>query len=87
MYYNDGKPVEEEKFYQTNLERSRQFGGCTALMPAKGTWMDPADKQIYSDVNSGFFVIAPKTQETFDFLKSYKEILKERFRQIEILIT
>lgn len=87
LYYNDGRKLEEEKFYQTNLELSKRFGGCTALMPTKGTWIDPENKQVYNDINSGFFTIAPKTDETIGFLKSYKEILKERFQQTDVMMT
>ncbi len=85
LKYNDGTDVEPARFLKTRKELTARFGGCTALMPTEGFWINK-DKE-YSDINSGFYVVAPKNQSTFDFLKEYKEILKERFKQIDILVT
>lgn len=84
---NDGTPIEEEKFYQTDMDLSTRFGGCTALVPVKGTRVNPDDGTRYEDILSGFYVIAPNSQETFDFLREYKELFKERFDQKEIMMT
>jgi hypothetical protein len=85
--YNDGRKVEEEKFYQTNLELSKRFGACSALSPTQGTWVDPIDGKKYDDLNIGFFVDTEESPSTLDWLKEYKEILKNRFEQKEIYIT
>lgn len=47
----------------------------------------PSEHKEYNDVNSIFFVIAPKTEATLDFLRDYKEVLKARFEQKDIMIT
>lgn len=85
LTYNDGTPVERYHFLKTRKELTARFGGCTALVPTEGSWINK-DRE-YRDVNSGFYVIAPKTEETIRFLKEYKETLKERFKQIDIMIT
>lgn len=86
-FYNNGRKVEDSKLLQTRKELAKRFGGCSYLRKTQGTWIDPSDNKEYDDVNSIFFVIAPKTQATLDFLKEYKEILKTRFSQKEIMIT
>ena len=68
-------------------ELAQRFGGCSFLRKSYGTWIDPSDHKEYNDVNSIFFVIAPKTQETLAFLREYKEVLKTRFDQKDIMIT
>ncbi len=85
LTYNDGTPIEQVHFLKTRKEHTARFGGCTALVPTEGFWVN--QEKEYRDINSGFYIIAPKTEETFDFLKEYKETLKERFRQVDIMIT
>ncbi|MGI0046914.1 MAG: hypothetical protein ACREBB_06985 [Nitrosotalea sp.] len=87
VFYNDGKQIEDSKLLQTRKELAKRFGGCSFLRETYGTWIDPTYHKEYNDVNSIFFVIAHKTQATLDFLKEYKEILKARFDQKDIMLT
>jgi rubrerythrin len=87
VFYNDGSKIEDSKLLQTRKELTKRFGGCSVLRNTYGTWIDPSDDKEYNDVNSIFFTIAPKTQDTEDFLKEYKETLKARFNQKDIMIT
>lgn len=39
LRYNDGRPIEREKFRQTNLELTERYSGTTGdLITAIGTW-------------------------------------------------
>lgn len=87
VFYNNGRKIEDSKLLQTRKELAKRFGGCSFLRKSYGTWIDPSDHKEYNDVNSIFFVIAPKTQATLDFLSEYKEVLKSRFDQKDIMIT
>jgi hypothetical protein len=70
------------KFLET---RRAKFGGCTAISTAEGSWID---KDIeYNEINSGFYVVAPRTEGSIRFFRDYKEVLKKRFDQLDILIT
>jgi hypothetical protein len=55
------------------------------MSPAEGSWID---KDIeYNDINSGFYVVASHTEDSIRFFRDYKELLKKRFDQLDILIT
>lgn len=86
LTYNDGRTIEKSKFLETSDELAIKFGGCTAMTPAEGLWMDK-DSTRMSDTNSGFYVVTLHTEEVLSFLKDYEETLKERFEQREIFIT
>jgi hypothetical protein len=46
--YNDGTPIEEEKFQRTWLEARQQFGGLTIdLHPLRGIWVH--EEIVYED--------------------------------------
>jgi hypothetical protein len=64
------------------------FGAFTAtslLAPLKGVWKYGGVE--YKDDIVVFHVVTPGDQITDKFFKSYKETLKERFKQLDILIT
>lgn len=87
LYYNDGKEIEPSKFLETKEELVQKFGYCSALTPSAGTWVDPSDGKRYDDINAGFYIDIVLDREVEAFLVSYKEKLKERFKQREIYIT
>ena len=40
LYYNDGRPIEQEKFLETNQELVAQFGAAsTDTVVVSGRWM------------------------------------------------
>src|SRR5215831_3764340 len=85
LYYNDKTQIEPRKFFETRRELTAKFGGCTAMSPAEVSWID---KDIgYNDINSGFYVVAPHTEDSIRSFRDYKEVLKKRFDQLDILIT
>jgi hypothetical protein len=86
LQYNDGTPVEPEKFQETRRELVRRFGALTMdAPPASGLWMSGGRE--YTDELIRFVVDTEATPDTDEFFRDFKERLKERFRQIEIWIT
>ena len=86
LQYNDGSPVEQEKFTQTRHELDNQFGGSSAdPIPISGHWFFQGT--LYEDNLLRIRVDAPYTRKNRTFFRRYKERLKERFRQEEIWVT
>ncbi len=81
--YNDGAPVEETKSGQKRRESVAQFGAVTTQPePFQGWWTQ--EGQIYEDRNPRFIVDAEATPEIRVFFTDLKEVLKARFRQIDL---
>jgi hypothetical protein len=84
LKYNDGTPVEPEKFQETRRELVVRFGaltGCPTSCRAVGIG------RAYQDELIRFVVDTEATPDIDEFFRTLKERLKERFRQIEIWIT
>ncbi|MGH9877118.1 MAG: hypothetical protein ACRD38_09665 [Nitrososphaerales archaeon] len=89
IYYNEPKtPVEPEKFEQTKNEILERFGGFSVLGITEGGWINPDTNDVSVELMGGFFVDIERKEleDTIAFLKNYKKILKERFKQDEIYI-
>ena len=85
LKYNDGTPVEPEKFQSTRRELVGRFGALTMdAPPVSGLWV--AGGREYQDELMRFVVDAEATPETDRFLRDFKERLKDRFCQEEIWI-
>jgi len=81
--YNDGAPIEEEKFQQTWLEARQQFGGLTIdLHPLRGIWVH--GETVYEDELIRLILDVDDTPENRDWFLRWKETLKGRFQQLEI---
>lgn len=86
LNYNDGKPIEPAKFLLTNRELVRQFGATTVdTTRASGTWMYKGT--LYEDLLMRVTVDSSAPEEATAFLGQYKEVLKERFEQLDIWVT
>lgn len=83
LRYNDGSPIEPEKFEQTRLELVAQFQGVTFdPQPVRGFWVQQGTE--YEDLLVRVIVDVEDTPETHAFFTQFKETLKERFQQLEI---
>ncbi len=83
--YNDGAPVETEKVDATIEELATQCGGVTFCPEGMmGVWFFRG--QRFEDTNVKLVVDVEDTEETAAFFARLKEILKERFQQIDIWI-
>ena len=86
LNYNDGRPIEREKFLLTHRELVRQFGATTVdTTRASGTWMYRGT--LYEDLLMRVTVDSSEPDKAKAFLQQYKEILKGRFEQLDIWIT
>ncbi|GFP32849.1 hypothetical protein HKBW3S42_01156 [Candidatus Hakubella thermalkaliphila] len=85
LTYNNGSPIEPEKFQQTRRELVEKFGAVTVEpQSVHGIWTHGSKE--YSDELIRLIDIET-TSETEKFFKELKERLKIRFQQIEIWIT
>ncbi len=89
LRYNDGREIENEKFLQLQDELIERFGGVTSIKqtnPLQGIWQ--YQSQRYTDeiivvtiLDFGY----PQSQSEAFFVE-FKEELKRRFEQLDILI-
>ena len=85
LYYNDGSPIEPQKFQDLQQQLLDQFGGLTFFpQPNAGFWTMAGD--TYRDAIVIYRVIMSNGQEARRFLSNLKEWLKKELRQEEILI-
>jgi len=40
LYHKDKTQIEPRQFLETRRELTAKFGGCTAMSPAEGSWID-----------------------------------------------
>lgn len=81
--YNDGSPVEEEKFVQTRRELVETFGALTTQPePFQGWWTHGGE--IFEDRSLRFVVDVDATPANRAYRATFKEVLKTRFHQIDI---
>jgi hypothetical protein len=84
LYYNDGSPVEAEKFQQLQEVLIDRFEGLTFFpQPNKGFWKMAG--VTYRDEIVVYRVIT-SAEGVRHFLEDFKEELKATFHQEEILI-
>src|SRR5436190_19879809 len=83
--YNDGVPVEEEKFTRTRKDLVAEFGAVT-WHPERlqGTWSHGG--KVFEDTLIKVVIDLENTPHVQEFFRQLKNTLKERFRQLEIWI-
>ena len=85
LNYNDGNPIEEEKYSLTRGELIDRFGGLTSTppgFPLLGWWHSP--QGVMEDKNVMLRVVTQNDDDVF-FLE-YQQMLKRRFIQEKIYI-
>jgi hypothetical protein len=88
LTYNDGTPIERATFEQIRNELTAMFGALTATSsaaPLEGVWV--YEGVSYQDKIIKIEVITEGNVRTEQFFSSYRETLKERLQQLDILIT
>ena len=86
LFYNDGRRIEEEKFTETDKELVAQFSATsTDTIIVKGHWI--YQSTLYEDKLVRVRIDTEDTPLNLEFIRNYKEILKERFQQLDIWIT
>jgi hypothetical protein len=86
LFYNDGRPIEPEKFLQTDDELVQTFGATsTDTVVVRGRWL--YQSTLYHDQLIRVRVDVEDNQENRQTIKAIKEVLKVRFEQQDIWIT
>jgi hypothetical protein len=86
LFYNDGRPIEREKFLQTDDELVQQIGATsTDTVTVRGRWL--YQSTIYQDQLLRVRIDVDETPENLQVMRGLKEALKIRFDQLDIWIT
>jgi hypothetical protein len=86
LFYNDGRPVEDQKFVDTDDELVNTFGATsTDAVTVRGHWL--YQSTIYEDRLIRVRLDVDDTPENWQKMRDVKEVLKSRFEQIDIWIS
>ncbi len=86
LLYNDSSKIEKEKFLITNEELVEKFGATTTdSTRIVGHWI--YQNQLYKDKLIRITIDIPESENSKTFFRQYKEVLKKRFKQIDIWIS
>jgi hypothetical protein len=86
LFYNDGRPIEPEKFLATDDDFVNTFSATsTDHVTVRGKWK--YQSTVYSDQLIRIRVEVEDTKENQDAMRALKETLKARFEQLDIWIT
>ena len=86
LFYNDGRPIEPEKFLATDDDLVQAFGATsTDQITVRGRWK--YQSTIYSDQLIRVRVDVEESAENLETMRALKETMKARFEQIDIWIT
>lgn len=82
LSYNDRRPIEPEKLYQTKEALIDKFGGITIFPASEGEWRYHGE--VMRDVVVIIRVVTDSDEDTW--FKDYKVVLLDRFQQEEVFI-
>lgn len=86
LNYNDGRPIEPEKFLLTHRALIEKFHATTVdTIEASGSWLYRGT--LYRDRLMRVTIDSDQPDEAYAFFRNYKEVLKARFEQLDIWIT
>jgi hypothetical protein len=86
LFYNDGRPIEPEKFVATDDDLVTIFGATsTDQVTVRGRWK--YESTVYSNQLIRVRVDVEDTAANQDAMRAVKETLKLRFDQVDIWIT
>jgi hypothetical protein len=83
LNYNDGRPIEREKFLATHRELVSKFRATTVdVIQASGSWVYRGT--FYEDLLIRVTIDCPGSADVYEFFRAHKEVLKSRFAQKDI---
>jgi hypothetical protein len=86
VQFNDGTNVPDELVGEVLISLRQRFGATSSeTQTIHGQWEQAG--QIYFDDLLRVFVDVPDTPESLAFFRSFKLLLKDRFKQLDIWIT
>ena len=84
--FNDGRSVPQHLFTEAFLELESRFGGVSAeTQTIRGRWRHKG--RTYRDELVRFFVDVPDTRKNRAFMLAFKDLVKERFQQLDVSLT
>jgi hypothetical protein len=84
--FNDGSAVPQKLLGQSLRELRKQFGSISAeTQSIEGQWEHRG--KLHRDLNVRVFIDVADTADNRQFFIDFKELLKERFHQIDIWLT
>lgn len=92
LYHNPDKndqrkKIDGDEFSETYKDLIKQFGGCTIVpTPVSGGWINPDTGIEITDKLTVYWVVYEDTENNIVFLTNFKEVLKERFKQDDIMM-
>lgn len=92
LYHNPDKngireKITDREFLETYQDLVKQFCGCTVNpIPQAGVWINPDTGQKITDELTIYWVIFEESEENNIFLRDFKEVLKKRFKQDDIMM-
>jgi hypothetical protein len=86
LFYNDGRAVEDRKFVETDDELISAFGATTTdTVAVRGHWL--YESTIYEDRLIRVRLDVEDSPENWQKMRDVKEVLKQRFEQLDIWIS
>jgi hypothetical protein len=86
LFYNDGRPIEDQKFLEADDELVATFGATsTDTVVVRGHWL--YQSTIYEDRLIRVRLDVEDHAENWQKMRDFKEVLKRRFEQIDIWIS
>ena len=86
LQFNDGRDVPAELNALTLSELRNRFGAVSAeTQSIQGEWSHQGT--VYRDKLVRLFVDVPDEPSVVDFFARYKDVLKQRYQQIDIWMT
>jgi hypothetical protein len=86
LFYNDGRAVEDRKYIETDDEFIALFGATsTDTVVVRGHWL--YQSTVYEDRLIRVRLDVEDTPENWQKMRDIKEVLKQRFEQIDIWIS
>ena len=81
------KKIDGDEFSETYKNLIEQFGGCTIdPNPVSGGWINPDTGMEVTDELTVYWIVYENTEDNIVFLTNFKEVLKERFKQDDIMM-
>jgi hypothetical protein len=86
LQFNDGREVPASLLWETVEQRETRFRAVSwKSQVVRGLWQH--EGMVFRDNNTRLVMDVADTVENREFLVALKEILKERFHQVDIWIT
>ena len=86
LFYNDGRRIERQKFVLSDDELVNAFGATsTDTVIVRGRWVHGSTK--FSDQLVRIRLDVQDTPENWQKMRDLKQLLKQRFEQLEIWVT